>query len=164
MKTILLSGALLLAGAGMAAADMSVSLQGGWTGKAVPKGQQCTLHGGKGATPPMKVTGLPAGTAAILVEYDDKSYSPLSRNGGHGSLIYPAKGSSATLPSVPGLTNKLPHGVKVHKKARGTGKYASKGYLPPCSGGKGNKYTATLKAIGANGKTLEKKTITIGRY
>ncbi|MCF3593439.1 hypothetical protein LZG00_05450 [Rhodobacteraceae bacterium LMO-12] len=164
MKHLILTCAIILGGAGAAAADMSISLLAPWDGKSVPKGQQCTLHGGNGATPPMKVTGLPAGTVAILVEYDDKSYRPLSKNGGHGSLIYPAKGNAANLPAVPGLSGKLPHGVKVHKPARGTGKYASKGYLPPCSGGKGNKYTATLKAISANGKTLEKKTVSIGRY
>lgn len=159
-----MSLALGLFAGGAALADMSVSLLPPWTGKKVPPGQHCTLQGGNGATPPMSVSGLPSGTAAILVEYDDKSYSPLSRNGGHGSLLYPVKGSKATLPAVPGMTAKLPHGVTVYKKARAKGQFASDGYLPPCSNGRGNKYTATLKAISAQGKVLEKKTITIGRY
>lgn len=145
-------------------ADMTVQLQAPWTGKKIPAGQHCQLQGGNGSTPPMKVTNLPQGTAAILVEYDDKSYQPLSKKGGHGSLIYPVSGSSATLPSVPGMTDKLPNGVRVHKKARATGQYASKGYLPPCSGGKNNQYTATLYPIGADGKSMGKTTITIGRY
>ncbi len=155
-------GLILMTGA--AQAEMSVKLGAPWTGKAVPKGQHCTLHGGNGATPPMQVSGLPAGTSALIVEYDDKSYQPLSTRGGHGTLMYPVKGAGAKLPAVPGLTNKLPGGVKVVKPARGTGKYASKGYLPPCSGGKGNRYTATLKAVNSGGKVLEKKTITIGKY
>lgn len=147
-----------------ALADVKVQLMSPWTGGKIPAGQHCTLQGGNGSTPPMKVSGLPSGTAAILVEYDDKSFTPLSTRGGHGSLIYPVKGSSATLPAVPGMTDKLPHGVRVHKKSRATGQYASKGYLPPCSGGRNNKYTATLYPIGADGKKMGKTTITIGRY
>jgi len=164
MKHLFLSCAIIVGSAGAAMADMSVSLLAPWDGKSIPDGQQCTLHGGNGATPPMKVSGLPSGTVAILVEYDDASYEPLSKDGGHGSLIYPAKGDSADLPSVPALSDQLPHGVTVHKPARGTGKYASKGYLPPCSGGNGNTYTATLKAIGDDGKMIEETTVTMGKY
>lgn len=147
-----------------AMAEMKASLMAPWGGAKVPAGQHCKLHGGNGSTPPMKVTGMPAGTVAVLVEYDDKSYQPLSTKGGHGTLIYPAKGASATLPAVPGMTDKLPGGVRVHKKARSTGQYASKGYLPPCSGGRGNKYTATLYAVDGGGKKTAKTQITIGRY
>ncbi|TMV12962.1 hypothetical protein [Arenibacterium halophilum] len=154
----------LVFAAGVAHAEMSVKLGAPWGGKKVPNGQQCTLHGGKGATPPMTVSGLPAGTAGIVVEYDDKSYAPLATKGGHGTLIYPASGASAKLPAVPGLTDKLPGGVRVVKRSRGKGQYASKGYLPPCSGGQGNKYTATLKAVNGQGKVLEKTTIVIGTY
>jgi hypothetical protein len=48
--------------------------------------------------------------------------------------------------------------------ARGTGKYASKGYMPPCSGGRGNRYFAIVKAISSGGKVLEKQRVEIGRY
>jgi len=145
-------------------ADMKASLMAPWGGPNIPAGQQCKLNGGNGSTPPIQVTGMPAGTVAVLVEYDDKSYQPLSTKGGHGTLIYPAKGASANLPSVPGMTDRLPGGVRVHKKSRGTGQYASKGYLPPCSGGRGNKYTATLYAIDGGGKKTAKTQITIGKY
>lgn len=145
-------------------AEMKAELLAPWGGKNIPKGQQCVLHGGNGATPPMKVSGIPAGASMIIVEYDDKSYPPLSSKGGHGTLGYPVKGASATLPSVPGMTDKLSGGVQVVRKARSSGEYASKGYLPPCSGGRGNKYTATLKAVDAGGKVLDKTMITIGRY
>ena len=164
MKTVVTAAILAILTASPALAEMKVQRQAPWTGGKVPPGQQCKMHGGNGSTPPMKVSGLPAGTAGILVEYDDKSYAPLSSKGGHGTLLYPAKGTSATLPAVPGMTDKLPGGVRVHKKARSSGQYASKGYLPPCSGGRGNTYTATLYALDAGGKKLDKTKITIGKY
>jgi hypothetical protein len=154
----------LLCTAGVAHADMSVSLGGGWDGKKVPNGQHCTLFGGKGSTPPMQVTNLPAGTAWVYVEYNDRDYKPLSKKGGHGIIGYPVKGASADLYSVPGLVGKLPGKARVISAARGTGKYASDGYMPPCSGGKGNRYFAEVKAVSASGKVLEKARVNIGRY
>ena len=147
-----------------AAADISVKLLPPWTGKSVPTGQQCPLNGGKGATPPMEGSGIPAGTAWLLVEFDDKSYGPLSKNGGHGTLLYPVKGATTRLPAVPGMTDRLPGGVRVHKASRGSGKYRSDGYLPPCSGGQGNTYTATVYPIGQDGKPGKGVQITTGRY
>ncbi len=145
-------------------ADMSVKLKGGWDGKKVPDGQQCTLFGGKGKTPPMSVSGLPAGTVWVYVEFNDRDYGPLSRNGGHGTIGYPAKGSSADLYAVPGLRGSLPGNARVIAKARSSGKYKSDGYLPPCSGGRGNRYEAVIKAVSSSGKVLEKVRVPIGRY
>ncbi|MFY9211867.1 MAG: hypothetical protein WAO69_12120 [Aestuariivita sp.] len=159
-----LSAAFLILFAGAAWAEMTVQLVPPWDGKKVPAGQQCSLHGGKGSTPPMKVTGLPQGTAYLVVEYNDKDYRPLSRKGGHGTLGYPVKGSSANLPAVPGMTDKLPGGVTVVRKAQSTGQYASSGYLPPCSGGRGNRYFAVIQAVGSDGKVIEKASVDIGRY
>lgn len=164
MRKFSLACALVLIGASAAMAEMSVKLEGGWNGKAVPKGQNCTLFGGKGATPPMKVTGLPAGTAWVYVEYNDKDYRPLSKNGGHGVIGYPANGNAVDLYSVPGLVGKLPGKARVVSAARGTGDYASNGYMPPCSGGAGNRYFAVIKAISSDGKVLEKQQVNIGRY
>ncbi|WP_244888459.1 hypothetical protein [Roseovarius tolerans] len=49
--------------------------------------------------------------------------------------------------------------------ARSRGDYASPGYLPPCSGGRGNRYTVDLRAIDKAGKVLaEVKTVDIGKY
>lgn len=146
------------------AADFKAKLSGGWDGRKVPSGQHCRLFGGKGKTPPMKVTGLPAGTEWLYVEYNDASYGPLSKNGGHGIIGYPVKGTSASLKAVPGMTASLPGGAKVVKRARSSGKYASAGYLPPCSGGRGNKYFADVKAIGKGGKTLAKTRVELGKY
>lgn len=146
-------------------ADISVKLGAPWDGKKVPAGQQCTLFGGKGSTPPMQVTGVPQGAAWIVAEFNDKSYQPLSRNGGHGIIAWPAKAGTSQLKSVPGLAAKLPHGAQVMKPARSSGKYASAGYLPPCSGGRGNNYTVDIKVINSAGKVLaSKKNVKIGRY
>jgi len=164
MKNLITAIGILLACAGMAQAKMDVKLGAPWDGKKVPKGQHCALQGGKGSTPPMVVTGLPTGTVMVLVAFNDKSYQPLSTGGGHGQIGFPVKGATAKLPAVPGMTAKLPGGARVIKPARATGKFASKGYLPPCSGGRGNKYSADVKAISAAGKVLETVTITIGRY
>lgn len=156
--------AALLFPAAAFAADFSVKLSGGWNGKKVPAGQHCKLFGGNGKTPPMKVSGLPKGTQWLYVEYNDRSYAPLSKNGGHGIIGYPVKGASASLPAVPGMTKSLPGGAKVVKRARSSGKYASAGYLPPCSGGRGNQYFADVKAIDAGGKLLGQARVELGRY
>lgn len=154
----------LATSATMAMAEMTVTLGGGWDGKTVPNGQQCTLFDGHGATPPMQATALPKGTAWVHTEYNDKDYGPLSTKGGHGVIGYPVSGSNADLYSVPGLKGTLPGKARVIKKARTSGKYASQGYLPPCSGGKGHKYFVDVKALDANGKLLAKKRMQIGRF
>lgn len=163
-KSALSAVGLVLVLANPAVAKMSVTLIAPWDGKKVPAGQQCRLFGGNGATPPMKVAGLPAGTAAVVVEFNDKSYPPLSSNGGHGAIGFSVRGNTATLPAIPGMTDKMPKGSYLVHAARSTGDYASKGYLPPCSGGQGNRYGAVIKALAADGKILEKVSIDIGRY
>jgi hypothetical protein len=112
----------------------------------------------------MKISNLPSGASWVFVKYNDRDYRPLSRNGGHGVISYPVKGSSANIYSVPGLIGKLPGKAKVISAARGTRKYASKGYMPPCSGGGGNRYFAIVKAISSGGKVLEKQRVEIGWY
>ena len=74
---------------------------------------------------------------------------PLSYDGGHGKIGYWIEegSTSAMLPSVPGEAKDLPEGSFVEKRNRATGDYARPGYLPPCSGGRGNKYFAEVKAV-----------------
>lgn len=163
-KVALVFGFLASCVATASIAEMSVKLQGGWDGKKVPAGQHCSLHGGNGSTPPMNVTDLPVGAAWIYVEYNDRDYQPLSNRGGHGVIGYPVTGSSADLYSVKGMEPKLKGAAIVVSKAKSTGQYASEGYLPPCSGGRNNRYFAVIKAVDANGKVLEKTKIEIGRY
>ena len=141
-----------------------------WTGQAIPQGQHCQLLGGKGATPALKIENIPAGANAVIIEFNDLSYSPLSYDGGHGKIGYWVKGNSATLFSVPGDTDKLPEGAFVESSAKSTGQYASSGYLPPCSGGKGNTYAAEIKAVykaksdKEENKLLATGSLTLGKY
>jgi hypothetical protein len=136
-----------------------------WDGQKLPDGQQCALNGGKGSTPPLEIGGLPNGTARITLAFNDKTYTPMD-NGGHGIIgfdVIPTDGV-AVLPPVPGESDELPPGVSVVTKNRGTGAYDKPGYLPPCSGGSGNLYTATITALDASGATLGTGEIELGHY
>lgn len=154
-------GAMVFASA--AAADMKVELQSPWDGKRVPKGQQCALYGGTPSTPPMLVTGAPSGAKMIVVQFNDRSYAPLSKNGGHGTIGWPVKGGKATLHPVPEGASKLSGGAVVVANNRGT-LGNGKGYIAPCSGGRNNNYEAVVQAVDAGGKVLEKVRVKIGRY
>jgi len=54
--------------------------------------------------------------------------------------------------------------VAVFAAARAPGQYASPGYLPPCSGGAGNTYSATVIALDVAGAELASGKITLGKY
>ena len=148
------------------AAKLQVSFaDSSWTGKKIPKGQHCKKFGGEGSTPELKVSGIPEGTTAIFVEFNDASFQPLSSRGGHGIVGFEyAGGDEAVLPSVPGGTEETPAGTWIEKKNRATGAWKSPGYLPPCSGGRGNRYVAVVKAVDADRKVLAKAKIKLGRY
>lgn len=137
-----------------------------WTGGAVPAAAVCTQQGGKGATPALTVAGIPEGTAEIVVEFNDESYGPLSYDGGHGVIGYAhAGGDTATLASVPGGMRSLGvEGARVVKDTRAGGQFAQAGYIGPCSGGRGNIYSADLSALGPDGKVLAIGEIRLGRY
>ncbi len=142
-----------------------------WTGGALPAGQQCSLFGGKGATPPLRLGSIPAGANAIIVEFNDLDFAPLSSGGGHGKIgFWHNGGTSVELPAVPGDTATLPDGSFVEARARSTGMYASPGYLPPCSGGRGHTYVADVKAVykarkeGEENRLLAQRRIVIGKY
>ena len=142
-----------------------------WTGGAIPTGKQRSNFGGKDESPSFVVTNIPEGTNAIIVEYNDLSFAPLSNGGGHGKIGYWHQGGSkATLPSVPGYSTKMPEGAFIEARALSSGQYASPGYLAPCSGGRGNKYEAIVMAVqkakkdGEENRLLAKKKIIIGTY
>ena len=126
-----------------------------WDGATIPKGQQCKKFGGKGATPPLRVSNIPAEADAIVVEFNDLDFQPLSNKGGHGKIGFEIEigAGEAELMAVPGGTKKMPDGVWMVKKNRATGGWFSQGYLPPCSGGKGNRYVADVLAV----KKISKK-------
>lgn len=150
--------------------DLSVAFADpAWDGKKIPKGQQCRKFGGQGATPSLIVSGIPAEANAIVVEFNDKSYQKLSYDGGHGKIgfhVTPGAGT-ATLPAVPGGTSDMPDGVWLVKKNRATGSFSTPGYLPPCSGGRNNKYEAEVFAVileGGDYDEIAEGEITLGRY
>ena len=153
----------IMAGAAIAQ-SFSASLAPPWDGVEVPSGQQCHLHGGDGATPIFTLSGLPAGTVSIRVEFNDKSYEPLANDGGHGVIGFAVSGPNAVLPSVPGMTAEMPEGAEVLAAARTGGEYASAGYLPPCSGGRGNRYMADVIALDANGAEVGREAVELGLY
>lgn len=136
-----------------------------WTGDKVPTGQQCKKFGGSGSTPAIDVSGLPAGTSAIVLAFNDETFQPMN-NGGHGMVRFAvAKGAtSAKLAPAPGETDDLPAGVTKEAGHRASAFSGTGGaYLPPCSGGQGNSYTVTVRAM--DGATVLGETkLALGKY
>jgi hypothetical protein len=149
------------------AAPMSASFADpAWNGQKVPDKQWCQKFGGSGATPALTLANVPAGTSAVVLAFNDETYEAMN-NGGHGAVrfaVTPTNGA-VSLPSVPGETDALPAGVTT-EKAHLASDYSGTGgaYLPPCSGGKGNTYTATVTALGAGDAKLGETRIVLGTY
>jgi hypothetical protein len=118
-----------------------------WDGKTVPKDQICQWAGGNGSSPQLTVSNIPAGANAVIVEFSDHTYTPMD-NGGHGKigLWLTGKPLSVTIPSVAGQTFDLPENMFVVEQHQATNRGKDGAYLPPCSGGRGNSYYATVKA------------------
>jgi hypothetical protein len=140
-----------------------------WDGKTVPADQVCSRYGGKASTPAMKVTGIPTEANAIIVEYNDRNYSPLSYDGGHGKIGYWTNGAtSLDLQSVAAESDDMSGNAFVEQRHRG--RMQVSGYLPPCSGGRGNAYFAEVKAVykakaeGEESKLLAVGHIELGKY
>ncbi|MDD4912123.1 MAG: hypothetical protein PHP57_07490 [Sideroxydans sp.] len=119
-----------------------------WDGNKIPAGQQCARFGGKGATPSLKVEQIPAGANALVMEYSDQTYQPMN-DGGHGKIGYRIAGGTkrVSLPSVPGHSFDLPSDFFLVEAQRAPTWDKAGAYLPPCSGGKGNTYVVTIKAV-----------------
>ena len=62
------------------------------------------------------------------------------------------------------MTVEMPEGAEVLAAARTGGEYASAGYLPPCSGGRGNRYMADVIALDANGAEVGREAVELGLY
>lgn len=126
-----------------------------WNGKKAPDGQQCQKFGGKGVSPELEVGGIPEGANAIVLEFSDRSYAPMD-NGGHGMFgfeIEPRAGA-VTVPSVPGHTFDLPPGFFLVREQQAPSWDQAGAYLPPCSGGRGNAYYVTVKAVHRQGEEI----------
>jgi hypothetical protein len=155
--------------ANMAGLDISFA-DSIWTGKEIPKGQQCSRFGGNAETPKLVVKNIPAGTNALIMEYSDRSYQPMD-NGGHGIIgYYISSGSQqVTIPSVPGHTFDLPKGFFLVSAHQGSTWDKAGAYMPPCSGGNGNLYVVKVKAVydapeGQESKLLGEGNLSLGRY
>ncbi len=144
-----------------------------WDGKIIPNKQWCSLYSGNGFTPEMIISNVPKGTNAIIMEINDEGYSKLSTNGGHGKIGFWINQDSSTITLMPvqGETSKdLPYGAFIESASRSTGRWATSGYLPPCSGGKGHMYSAEIKAVykaknkDEKSKLLGETYIQLGRY
>lgn len=141
-----------------------------WNGKTVPNGQQCKMFEGNGSSPEMKISNIPKGTNAILVSFNDNTFIK-NDNGGHGivGLWIKDDQTSVVIPSVAGESNDLPPGMFIEERFRSNrGKDGV--YLPPCSGGLGNEYNASIKAVFKSSSVDESSTllgegvIALGKY
>jgi hypothetical protein len=119
-----------------------------WDGKTIPYGQQCLRDGGKGSTPALSLKNIPAEANAIVFEYSDATYSPMN-NGGHGKIGYSiAPGTSeVNVPPLLGNTLTVPDGFFIISPHSNPSWDKAGAYLPPCSGGRGNSYYVTVKAV-----------------
>ena len=114
----------LVAGAPSRAAELVVTLTDpAWNGFQIPAGQQCSKFGGKGAMPALRIENIPDGTNAIVVEFNERDYQPLSNDGGHGKIGFRIeKGAKrAELAAVPGETDEMPKGAFLEAHNRATG-------------------------------------------
>ena len=107
-------------------------------------------------TPELKITGIPEGTEAVVLRFNDESF-PKLKNGGHGQIAMLVDPGTTELlfPAVPGHSSEMPEGVIIVSKHKAPDWDKAGAYLPPCSGGKGNKYTVTIQP--SKIKNLEKK-------
>lgn len=164
--TALAIAALASAAPAFAQSQLDVSFADpAWTGEAVPEGQHCSLQGGEGATPALDISGVPEGTSEIHVAFSDETYQPMN-NGGHGTIgfeVTPADGA-VSIPSVPGETAELPEGAFIAAPNATSGDFLAEGYMPPCSGGQGNTYSAQVSALDADGNVLATGDIVLGTY
>ena len=136
-----------------------------WDGKIVPKEQVCKWAGGNGSTPELKITNLPANTSKVIVSFSDKTYTPMD-NGGHGEIgINVSNQTEVIIPSVEGESKMMPNNnMFIHKEHKGLKRGKAGAYLPPCSGGKGNTYYATVQAVDTNGEVLSSAEIQLGKF
>lgn len=87
-------------------------------------------------------------------------------DGGHGKIGYRiTKGTTETaIPSVPGHTFALPEGFFLVAAHQGSSWDKAGAYMPPCSGGMGNRYYVTVKAIyQTSSKGEESKLLGMGK-
>lgn len=142
-----------------------------WDGKTVPFRMNCQKYGGLAQSPGLMITGIPEDADAIIMEYSDLTNQSMDR-GGHGVIgVHLKPGSRGVMvPSIKGHTFELPEGFFIVKPHRKPELDKAGAYLPPCSGGKGDFYYLTVKAVklshekGGTGKIIGQGMISLGTY
>jgi hypothetical protein len=120
-----------------------------WNGNKIPSGQQCQRQGGENpSTPRIQVNNIPEGVDAIILEFSDRNYGPMN-DGGHGKIGFEiSEGTKeVTIPSIPGHSFDLPEGFFLVQEHKASNYDTAGAYMPPCSGGIGNSYYVTIKAV-----------------
>ena len=128
----------------------------------VPGKGICRRNGGKGMSPPLKVSNIPEGTVKLLINFTDEDYGS---EGGHGAFeLKLSRKTEVDIASIQGEgSDKMPpnmKGVGQHHCGSCGGTY----YLGPCSGGRGHFYTVYVYAKNADGKELAKGKLPLGQY
>ena len=140
-----------------------------WDGVEVPVGQQCEKFGGQGSTPSLSLSNIPKGTNAIVMAYSDRSYQAMDQ-GGHGKFAYQLgeKVNAVKIPSLAGHSFQLPANFYLIEAHRAPTWDRAGAYLPPCSGGKGNEYYLTVRAVkvvaGGIREVLAVVEVELGKY
>jgi hypothetical protein len=150
-------------------APLTVSfVDSAWDGNKVPDGQHCAKHGGHGASPALKVSNIPADANRIIVSFSNGAYKKLD-NGGHGiiGMQIPAGTSVAQFPSIAENIIDMPKDVYIVSAQKGDWGKDGAAYMAPCSGGKGSRYYATVRAVNEKDGAvfeLSKTDIELGKY
>ncbi len=140
-----------------------------WNGEQVPMGQECEKFGGEGVTPTLKIENIPVDANAIVMAYSDRSYQPMD-HGGHGQFGYrfDTSTTTVTIPSLAGHTFEMPDNYYLIEAQRAPKWDKAGAYLPPCSGGMGNEYYVTIRAVkvvdGGIREVLGSTELNLGKY
>ncbi len=141
-----------------------------WDGKKVPDGQQCNKFGGDAQTPELLISNIPTNANAVIMEYSDRDASHMD-NGGHGKVGYRLAENTqkVSVPAIKGHTFDLPEGFFLVKAHANPAWDKAGAYMPPCSGGRGNRYYVTVKAVydapeGQESLLLAKGKLELGKY
>ena len=161
---LILSGCATMSGRG-SGPKLSVTFNDtSWDGVRVPDGMQCAKQGGVDPwSPPILVSWIPKDTARLIVEFNDESYPPLAKDGGHGKFAVDVAGRDEVIipPFTEGQTSGFLTGVTLVANNRsGTGA----GYLAPCSDKKDHVYSVTVRAMSATNQELGRGYALLGKY
>ena len=168
MKKQILAAAFVLSIGSTWAQELKVEFADpAWDGKKVPEAHNCNSP--TAATPPLKISGLPADSDYVTLAFRDLDGPGLmSTEGGHGKLGFFIKPGSAevTLPAILQGKKKtdMPEGVELLGEHKG--RRPVEGYLAPCSQGKNNRYEVVVRAVTAadKNKALAETKLPIGNW